>query len=120
VTFDATREAIDVVLLPPLARDWQGQACLLFHRHNKQLEDQHELLIRGELTIAAGDLAFHPSVFVTGTGSTTKDTMPHAGTPFDLIRFMLLGQRKARSYLRKRGEAWPAIDFDALLTAIDE
>jgi hypothetical protein len=46
--------------------------------------------------------------------------MPHAGAPLDLIRFRLLGQRKARSYLRKRGEAWPAIDFDALLTTIDE
>jgi hypothetical protein len=46
--------------------------------------------------------------------------MPHAGAPLDLIRFMLLGQRKARSYLRKRGQPWPAIDFDLLLKTIDE
>jgi hypothetical protein len=68
----------------------------------------------------AGTLVFHPGVFVTGTGSTTKDTMPHAGAPLYLLRFMLLGQRKARSYLRKRGEAWPSIDFDTLLTMIDK
>jgi len=120
VTFDETGEAIGFALLPRVARDWQGKACLLFHRHNERLEDQHELLIRGELTNVAGDLVFHPIAFVTGTGSTTKDTMPHAGAPLDLLRFMLLGRRKARSYLRKRGEAWPTIDFNALLTTIDE
>jgi hypothetical protein len=120
VTFDETREAIGFALLPALARNWQGKACLLFHRHNERLENQHELLIRGELADVAGNLAFHPTAFVTGTGSTTKDMMPHAGAPLDLIRFMLLGRRQARAYLRKRGIAWPAIDFDALLITIDE
>jgi hypothetical protein len=120
VTFDETREAIGLGQVPSLARDWRGKACLLFHRHNERLEEQHELLIRGELTGAAGELMFHPSAFVTGTGSPTKDAMPHAGAPLDLIRFMLLGQRKARSYLRKRGQPWPAIDFDELLRTIDK
>lgn len=120
VTFDEMREVIGFTLVPALARDWQGKACLLFHRHNERLEGQHELQIRGELINAAGELVFHPSAFATGTGSTTKDAMPHAGAPLDLIRFMLLGQRKARAYLRKRGIAWPAIDFEALIRAIDE
>jgi hypothetical protein len=120
VTFDATREAIGFALLPARASEWQGKACLLFHRHNERLESQHELQIRGELINLAGELVFHPIAFVTGTGSTTKDAMPHAGAPLDLIRFMLLGQRKARAYLRKRGKAWPATDFDALITTIDE
>jgi hypothetical protein len=120
VTFDETDKAIRFSPLPSLARDWHGKACLLFHRHNERLENQHELLIRGELTNVAGNLVFHPTAFVTGTGSATKDAMPHAGAPLDLIRFMLLGRRKARSYLRKRGAAWPTIDFDALLTTIDK
>ena len=120
VTFDDVGEAIRFALLPSLAKSWRGRACLLFHRHNERLEDQHELLIRGELIEAAGDLVFDPLAFVTGTGSATKDAMPHAGAPLDLLRFMLLGQRKARSYLRKRGQAWPAVDFDVLLRTIDE
>jgi hypothetical protein len=120
VTFDETRETIGFTRLPGLANGWQGKACLLFHRHNERLEEQHELLIRGELTGAAGNLVFRPSAFVTGTGNPTNDAMPHAGAPLDLIRFMLLGQRKARSYLRKRGQPWPRIDFDALLKTIDQ
>lgn len=120
VTFDEAREAIGFAQLPALARDWQGKACLLFHRHNERLEAQHELQIRGELIAMDGELVFRPSAFATGTGSATNDAMPHAGAPLDLIRFMLLGQRKARAYLRKRGKPWPEIDFDALARAIDE
>src|SRR5262245_9970891 len=119
-TFDETGEAIGFAPLPSLARGWRGKACLLFHRHNERLENQHELLIRGELIEVAGNLVFDPIAFVTGTGSTTKDMMPHAGAPLDLLKFMLLRQRKTRSYLRKRGTAWPAIDFDTLLRTIDE
>ena len=45
--------------------------------------------------------------------------MPHAGAPLDLIRFMLLGRRKARAYLAKRGKAWPRVDFAVMLRELD-
>ena len=56
-----------------------------------------------------GSLAFRPSAFVTGTGSPTDDQMPHAGNPVQLVQFMLLGRRKAREYMAKRGTPWPPI-----------
>jgi hypothetical protein len=117
---DATRQVVTFPALPPLAADWRGKAALLFHRHNAVLEEQHELLIKGELVEEGGQIVFHPTGFVTGTGHPTKDSMPHASDPVQVVQFMLLGRRKAREYLAKRGTPWEPIRFDLLLQLLKE
>lgn len=120
VQFDDTREWVTFPAPPPLIKGSRGPACLLFHRHNAALEEQYELLIRGELADDAGRPVFRPTAFLTGTGSVKDDQMPHAGNPVQLVQFMLLGRRKARAYLAKRGTPWPPISFDGLLRALKE
>ena len=53
-----------------------------------------------------GSLTFQPGEFLTGSGRQDSDRMPVAGTPADIMRFMMLGRRKAREYLAKRGSPW--------------
>jgi hypothetical protein len=117
---DEAHEYITFPTLPALATGWRGLAALLLHRHDAELEEQHELLIKGDLAEEDGQLCLRPSDFLTGTGSPKTDQMPHAGDPIELVRFMLLGQRKAREYLAKRGAPWDPIRFDLLLKALDE
>jgi hypothetical protein len=112
-------ERIVFAPLPPYAAAWRGRASLLFHRHNDRLEDQHELMAKGEIAEDGESLIFALDGFVTGTGSATNDEMPHAGAPLDLLRFMLLGRKKAKEYLAKRGKPWPPVPFDDLKRAAD-
>ncbi len=120
VQFDDVRELVTFTAPPPLIIGQQGLACLLFHRHSPVLEDQYELMIKGELLDEGGQPVFRPAAFVTGTGSPADDQMPHATNPVQLIQFMLLGRRKAREYLAKRGAPWPPISFEGLLRALKE
>jgi hypothetical protein len=118
--FDATNETIHLSGVNARALARPGKACLLFHRHNAVLEDQHELMMKGELVVADGQAIFRPAEFLTGTGSPTTDAMPHSGDPIQLIQFMLLGRRKAREYLAKRGAPWEPIQFDLLIRRMRE
>jgi hypothetical protein len=118
--FDAARQVITIPVPPPGVVGWSGPAALLFHRHSDTLEDQHELMIKGDLLTEDGVLTLRPADFLTGTGSPKTDRMPHAGAPLDLIQFMLLGQRKAREYLAKRGKPWPPVPFKDLIRYLKE
>ncbi len=120
VQFDDMREVITFLSLPPIALGWRGKACLMFHRHNEVLEDFHELVIKGELAAEGDTLTLEPGEFVTGTGRQDTDRMPHAAAPLHLIQFMLLGRRKAREYLAKRGKPWPPVPFEQLVRAAQE
>ncbi len=117
---DSSRQVITFPTPPSMAATWQGKACLLFHRHNEVLENFHELVIKGELDNEGGVLTLHPADFLTGTGRQDSDRMPHAAAPLPLIQFMMLGRRKAREYLAKRGQPWPPIQFDPLVRAAQE
>lgn len=119
-TFDAAQQQITFADLPPLAADWRGPACLLFHRHAPDLGDQHELLITGTLAPAGGTLALAPKAFLTGSGRQDTDRMAVAGSPLDLLRFLLLGRRQARAYLARRGAPWPPRPWDKMLRSLDE
>lgn len=120
VVLNDAAEAITFSERPAMADGWRGKACLLFHRHNDVLEEFHELVIKGELVEENGQLTMRSCDFITGTGRLDTDAMPHAAAPMQLIRFMLLGRRKAREYLAKRGKPWPPIDFDRLVQAAKE
>ncbi len=120
VQFDDARELVTFTTPPPLISGRQGLANLLFHRHNAVLEEQYELMIKGELLDEGGSPVFRPTDFLTGTGSATDDQMPHATNPVQLVQFMLLGRRKAREYITKRGKPWPPIAFDDLVQALKE
>jgi len=98
----------------------QGLACLLFHRHNADLGGQHELLIKGELREEAGVLTLRPRDFLTGSGRQDTDRMPYAGSPLDMIRYMVLGRRKARAYLAKRGKPWTPRPWGKMLRYLDK
>jgi hypothetical protein len=120
VEFDAAREVMILSGGEALLQGRAGKACLLFHRHNPDLSGQHELMIKGELALEDGRLVFRPSDFLTGTGRQDTDRMPVAGSPVDIFQFMLLGRRKAREYLAKRGTPWPPRPWDKMLRSLDE
>ena len=117
VTVDNAAQQFVVAAAFPFAAT--GRACLLFHRHDAGLENQCELMIKGDLSADGDRLVFRPSGFLTGTGSDKTDRMPHASNPVQLIQFMLLGRRKEREYLAKRGRPWP-VDFKGILRALNE
>jgi hypothetical protein len=110
----AADQTITFPNLPPFAASWRGKAALLFHRHNARLEGLHQLVVKGELVELNGVLTFRVSEFVTGTGRQDTDAMPHAGAPIQMLQFFLLGRRKAREYIAKRGAPWPPIPFREL------
>lgn len=120
VEFDDARELILFPAPPPDMVGRQGLACLLFHRHNADLGGQHELLIKGELREEVGVLMLRPGDFLTGSGNQNTDRMPVAGSALDMMRFMLLGRRKAREYLVKRGKPWPSRPWGKMLHYLDE
>jgi len=120
VEFDEKREVITIPAPPPVAAGWRGKACLLFHRHKEDLGDQHEMMLKGTLDGEAGTLLFQPTDFLTGSGKQDTDRMPVAGGPIDMIQFMLLGRRKAREYLAKRGAPWPPRPWDKMIRYLDE
>src|SRR4051794_8549784 len=120
VQFDEAHEVITFPEPPALARGYQGRVSLLFHRHNEVLEDFYEVLIKGTLAVNGDRLVFQPEEFLTGTGSAKTDQMPHAQDPIQLVQFMLLGRRKAKEYIAKRGQPWPPIVFDRLIQALNE
>jgi hypothetical protein len=116
--FDADQGLITFPGTPAAGR--QGKASLLFHRHNPDLSGQHELRVKGELIDVAGTLTLRPAEFLTGSGRMDTDRMPGAGSPLDMIQFMLLGRRKSREYLAKRGAPWTPRPWDKMLRYLDE
>ena len=120
VEFDAARGLMMLSGVGTLFEGMTGKACLLFHRHNPDLSGQHELLIKGDLAREDGRLVFRPSEFLTGSGRQDTDRMPVAGSPIDIFQFMLLGRRKAREYLAKRGAPYPPRPWAKMLRSLDE
>jgi hypothetical protein len=120
VHFDDAREVVTLSGMPAqVPGGWQGKACLLFHRHDKYLGDQHELLIKGTLNSEGDTVTFLPGEFLSGSGSQKTDTMPVSGSPMQMIQFMMLGRRKSKEYLAKRGEPWPPRPFKKMVRYLD-
>lgn len=105
---------------PPVAASWRGVACLLFHMHDQRLEGLRQMVIKGELVSEEGVLTLHVRDFVTANGRSDTDQLPHAGRPLHMLQFWLLGRRKAREYLAKRGTPWPPIPYDKIERALKE
>jgi hypothetical protein len=120
VTLDATRACVTFDALPPAARDWRGPACLLLHAHDARLEDLRQMVLTGELVVEGGAVVLRVSEFVTANGRRGTDRLPHAGAPLHMLQFYRLGRRKADDYLKRRGEPWPPIPFDAIARAVAE
>ncbi len=120
VEFDDAHELILFPTPPTAIVGRQGLACLLFHRHDANLGGQHELLIKGELYEEADVLILRPGDFLTGSGRQDTDRMPVAGSALDIFRFMMLGRRKAREYLAKRGKPWSPRPWGKMLRYLDE
>lgn len=74
----------------------------------------------GELREEAGVLILRPGDFLTGSGRQDTDRMPYAGSPLDIMRYMILGRRKAREYLAKGGKPWPPPPWSKMLRYLDE
>ena len=120
VVLDAARERVTFPALPPMATDATGLACLLFHMHDAHLEGLRKLVVKGELAFDDGAPVLRVTGFVTANGRSGTDRMPHAGAPLHMFQFYWLGRRKAREYLAKRGEPWPAIPFEEIARAVAE
>ena len=118
--FDDARELILFPALPPDVVGRREAACLLFHRHDADMSGQRELLIKGERREEAGVLIMRPGDFLTGSGRQDTDRMPYAGSPLDILRYMMLGRRKARQYLAKRGKPWTPRPWGKMLRYLDE
>ena len=78
------------------------------------------MLITGELREEAGTLTLRPDAFLTGSGRQDTDRMPYAGSALDIMRYMVLGRRKAREYLAKRGKPWTPRPWGKMLRYLDE
>ena len=117
---DDARQTVIFPELPPAAALWRGKACLLFHKHNEQLEGLRQMVLKGELVDEDGLLVLKVSDFVTANGRPDTDLMPHAGAPLHMFQFYLLGRRKSREYIAKRGSPWPPIPFDDIARAVNE
>ncbi len=107
--------------LPPIAGSWRGRACLLLHAHDERLENLRQMVLKGELVAADGgslELAFDD--VVTANGRADTDRMPHATAPLHMLQFYVLGRRRAREYLRRRGAPWPPIPYDDIARAVRE
>ena len=76
VELEEQREVIRLLSLRPSASGWRGPACLLFHRHDERLENQHQLVIRGQLVEEDQMLLLLPSAFVTANGRREQDLRP--------------------------------------------
>jgi len=94
-----------------------GPACLLFHRHDEHLEGLRQMVVKGDLT-APDD--FTITGVVTANGRPDTDRMPHAGAPLHMLAFLRLGRRASKTYLRKRGEPWPAIPYEEIGRRVTE
>jgi len=111
---DASRQVFTFPTPPALAANWRGKACLLFHQFNERLEGLKQMVILGELVSENGLLTLHVSKFVTANGRPNTDQMPHASSPLHMLQFFLLGRRKSRAYLARRGTPWPPIPYDEI------
>ena len=120
VRLDETRQAFTIPTPPPVAGEWRGKACLLFHHHNERLEGLRQLVILGELVREEGLLTLRVSKFVTANGRSDTDQLPHAGSPLHMLQFWWLGRHKAHSYLEKRGTPWPPIPYQEIEQVIAE
>lgn len=110
-----------IIANPPMqTKSWRGQACLLFHEHDAHLESLRQLLLLGKLTENAGTLIFHVEKFVTANGRANSDQMPHASSPFHMLKFFWGGWRNAQKYLAKRGAPWPTVPYDEIDRLIAE
>ena len=110
---DASRQVFTFPT-PAQAANWRGKACLLFHQFNERLEGLKQMVILGELVSENGLLTLHVSKFVTANGRPNTDQMPHASSPLHMLQFFLLGRRKSRAYLARRGTPWPPIPYDEI------
>jgi hypothetical protein len=120
VLLDTANERVTFPALPPMAIGATGLACLLFHMHDEHLEGLRQLVIKGDLAVDDGAQVLRVTSFVTANGRTGTDRMPHAGAPLHMFQFYLLGRRKAREYLAKRGEPWPPIPYEEIRRAVVE
>src|SRR5438128_2673263 len=117
---DDAREVATFVDPPPVAKAWRGKACLLFHKHNERLEDLRQMAVKGELVEEDGALVLKVTDFVTANGRPDTDLMPHAGAPVHMFQFWLLGRRKSKEYIAKRGAPWPPIPFDYITQEVSK
>jgi hypothetical protein len=120
VQLDADRQLFTIQDAPAWVSDWRGKASLLFHTHDERLQHLRQLLILGELVDETGVLTLQVTKFVTANGRQDSDEMPHAASPFHMLKFFWLGWRSARAYIAKRGTPWPPIPYDEIERAITE
>jgi hypothetical protein len=84
-----------------------GQASLLVHRHDDQLNAMHNALIRGELRADDDHWTLVPRKVVEPTGS---------GRISDAFRTLRAARRSTARYLKRRGLARPQVQWDQFQT----
>lgn len=117
---DPARQVFTFPTPPAQAMSWRGKACLLFHQFNERLEGLRQLVILGELVCEEGVFTLQVSKFVTANGRQNTDRMPHASSPIHMLQFFLLGRRKARAYLARRGTPWPPVPYEEIERSMAE
>jgi hypothetical protein len=120
VAVDEQREALVLKMVPAAMEGRGGKACILFHMHNEHLEGLRQMVAKGELVYDDGAPLLKVSELVTANGREGTDKMPHAGAPLHMLQFLMLGRRKSKEYLAKRGSLWPPIPFETIEKAMSE
>ncbi|MEU7833789.1 pyridoxamine 5'-phosphate oxidase family protein [Nonomuraea sp. NPDC049129] len=84
-----------------------GEASLLVHRHDDQLNAMHNALIRGELRADGDRWTMVPRKVVEPAGS---------GRISDALRTLRAARRSTAGYLKRRGLARPRVQWDQFQT----
>lgn len=87
----------------------EGQASLLFAKHDERLVRLRSFLAKGKLTEANGAWSFTPMSFVPGQG---------IGGLASYVRFLRQGRKGARTYLERRSMDRPQVDWNEIVTLL--
>jgi hypothetical protein len=91
------------VQVPEYTNIQPGSAGLLCHKHDEQLWNLKNFMLRGSLESSVHGWIFRPQRFIPGAG---------IGGLLGMVRFLRSGRRIAKRYLDKRGLEHPVIPWD--------
>lgn len=82
-----------------------GQACMLFHKHDKNLWNLKSFVVQGSIYRDESGWLLQPDRFIPGMGIGGLKSYP---------TFVLNGRRNTARYLKKRGLKRPKVDWNEL------
>ncbi len=90
---------------PPGLEIREGQACMLFHKHDERLWNLKSFVVQGIILRDESGWRLQPKRFIPGMG---------IGGPSSYVSFVIQGRRNTSRYLKKRGLRRPKVAWDEM------